>query len=124
MKILLDSWAWLEYFAGTPASEAISQEINGAEEIITAATNLFEVAHRVRSKEGAEASAKAVAAISANARVVAVDSSVALEAVGVRHEYGLHAMDALALAAARLNDAVLITGDPHFKGVKGARLVA
>ncbi len=35
----------------------------------------------------------------------------------------LHAIDAISLAAARLNDAAFITGDPDFKGKKGVLFI-
>ena len=117
-RILLDSWAWLEMFSGSPKGEKVRKEIKAASELLTTAANLYEVLYRTNENAGTEAADKAMEFIETHSQIVEIGKQTAIAAAEIRRNEKLHALDAFTLAASRLNEAQLVTGDPHFKNVK------
>lgn len=117
-RLFLDSWAWIEFFKGSQRGSMVREQISSGCELFTVSTNLFETLYRISEDEGAEPAQKALSLIENRSKVVPIDKSLGVMAVDVRLKEKLHALDAFALAAARLYHAKLLTGDPHFKGKK------
>ena len=113
MKVL-DSFAWFEYFDGTKAGARVNDLLNSAETIATPATCLTEVKRKL-IREGDDWE-KEVAFIQEHSRVLPLTVEIALRAGDLK---SLHFADSLVYATAQEHGAVLVTGDPHFKGHKG-----
>lgn len=123
-KYVIDAWAWVEYFIGSEfgarVNEILDEEGN---EIYTCAITLAELISKV-AREGRDAKA-AYALLSGNSQLVNADEKLSLEA-GLLHfemrktlkDFGL--ADAYALATARKIRSKILTGDPHFKGMREA----
>lgn len=118
MNVLLDSWAWIEVFKGTDAGRKVITEVKKAGTAFTTAVNLYEVCYRIREDEGEERMMQAQSFIEHRATILDIDKKIAFAAVHVRLKERLQAIDSFTLAAARLNAAKVVSGDPHFKGIK------
>ena len=55
--------------------------------------------------------------------IVDIDAPIALDAANLRHEHGLHTVDALVYAASRSRSRPLVTGDEHFRDVPDVEMI-
>ena len=122
--ISVDSYGWIERFAGGPKSLHYNRIIDGAkpDEIITSVVTLYEVYKKVKQARGEETALEVVAVLD-KTKVVAIDQTLSLEAADYSLEHGLHMSDALVYATARQRDAELHTSDEDLKGLRGVVFV-
>ena len=120
---LVDSSAWLEYFAGGPQAGQFAGAIEKVTHLIVPTIVLLEVTRRVMQQRG-EDEALQVAAMLHQGQLVALDSGLALSAaqLGVAHRLPL--ADSIIYATARQFDATVWTMDADFEGLAGVRYVA
>lgn len=117
---LVDSSAWLEYFANGPNAGYFSDAIVDAPALLVSTINLYEVFKRVVQQRDESAALHAVA-VMGQGTLVAVDASIALEAARLSVAHKLAMADSLILATARAFDATLWTQDADFDGIEGVR---
>jgi toxin FitB len=117
---VVDSSAWLEYFAGGPGARHFSVAVDDSERLLVPAIVLFEVFKRVLVQRGEDAALRA-AAFMERGTVVNVDSALALTAARLSVEHRLPMADSLILATARSVDATLWTQDADFEGLPSVR---
>lgn len=126
-KYVIDAYAWIEYLIGSRAGEKVKlvlEEENN--EVYTCAVTVAEVVSKT-AREGRNFQA-AYDILVSNSQVVNVNEEASKEA-GVLHsemrktrrDFGL--ADAYVLAVARRTGSKVLTGDPHFRGVKEAVLL-
>ena len=126
-KYVIDAYAWIEYLRGSRAGEkvrAVFEEENS--EIYTCAVTIAEVISKT-AREGQDVEV-AYGVLLNNSQVVNVDEEVSRRA-GLLHaemrkierDFGL--ADAYVLVTARKLRSKVLTGDPHFRGVKEAVLI-
>lgn len=128
MKLIVDSYAWVEIFLGSGKGEKAKALIEEAEEGHTPDVVLAEIARKY-SREGVEEERiiHRLSMISATTIITPIDLEVAV-GVGKAHTElverarrgklerpGL--FDAIILAIARLYRAKILTGDEHFRGL-------
>ena len=126
MKIVIDSYAWIEQFTGSLAGKKVKEVLENADELITPDTVLAEIARKY-IREGIESSIvnRRLEQITANSLIVCLDSKLALESakcyielVDIARNNKLNTpslFDAIVLATARLLKANILTGDAHFR---------
>ncbi len=115
MTVLVDSWAWIEYFKGTPSGEKARRCIEGEEKIIVSAINVAEVRlFLLRHKQAEED--KLIRFLLNTSFPVPVSTEIAVQAAGTKHEKKFGMADAIVMAIAKLHDAKIVTGDDDFKG--------
>ena len=117
---LVDSSAWLEYFANGPNARFFSAPIENTHELIVSTINVYEVFRRVAQQRDETAALRAVAVME-QGRLIPVDEVVALQAAKLGSEHRLPMADSLILATARAYDATLWTQDADFDGIEGVR---
>ncbi|MGH8184127.1 MAG: type II toxin-antitoxin system VapC family toxin [Rhodanobacteraceae bacterium] len=117
---LVDSSAWLEYFANGPNAGYFSDAIVDAPALLVSTINVYEVFKRVLQQRDESAALHAVALMGRGA-LVEVDESIALEAVRLSVAHKLAMADSLILATARAFNAILWTQDADFDGIEGVR---
>lgn len=114
---VIDSFAWLEYFAGSPAGLKAMPFIESGKSI----TPTIVIAELSEKYRGEKLSFKAdLDFIAAKTRIVTLDSEIAEEAGVLSHDrkrlvkrWGL--ADSIILATARKHKGKVITGDEHFR---------
>jgi predicted nucleic acid-binding protein len=128
MKIVVDAYAWVEVFLGSESGLQAKRVIEEAEHVLTPETVLAEVARKY-AREGAADSTirKRLATMLEASEPVDIDAHLALEAAKATLRLEKQAassglrrpslFDGIVLASATLNDAKVLTGDEHFKGL-------
>lgn len=120
--MLIDSFAWLEYFIGTEKGAKVRKIVEDSAVAYTSPIVIAEVYSKSARTEGAEKAEERKAFILDRCVFVADDEEIASEAGKIRAEmkrkmptFGL--ADAFILATARKKGTKIVTGDPHFKGI-------
>lgn len=120
---VVDSSAWLEYFADGPNADVFAPAIQHTTKLLVPSLCLFEVFKRVLQQRGEGPALQAVA-IMRQGTVIDLDGAIALTAARLSTELKLPMADSVILATARHHDAVVWTQDAdfeHLSGVKFAR---
>ena len=97
---VVDSSAWLEYFADGPNAGEFAELIADIEELVVPAITLFEVFKRIRVQRDLASALYAVAQMR-RGRVVDLDADLAVAAAELSAETGLPLADPIILATAR-----------------------
>ena len=128
MKIVIDSYAWIELFKGSINGNKAKAVLDSADELYTPDTVLAEIARKY-IREGTEKNIvnTRLEQISANSNIVCLDSKLAYESAKCYLELAENArktklntpslFDAIVLATARVLNAKILTGDQHFKSL-------
>jgi predicted nucleic acid-binding protein len=127
VRIVVDSYAWVELFIGSNKGRIVKERLGEANEVYTPDIVLAELARKYR-RERVEARIveTRLSKISELSRVIPVDKSIALKASELDSELREKAkadglsepslFDAIILATTKILDANIVTGDEHFKG--------
>jgi len=126
-KYVIDAYAWIEYLIGSKAGvqvNSILEEENN--EIYTCAVTLAEVISKA-AREGQDIEA-VYDILTSNSNVIDADDEIS-KGTGILHarirktkkDFGL--ADAYVQVTAIKTSSKILTGDPHFKGVKEAILI-
>lgn len=117
---VVDSSAWLEYFADGPGAGQFATPIEAVSTLLVPTICLLEV-FKVVLRQRDENDALQAAALMKQGQLVDLDSSVALAAaqLGVAHKLPL--ADSIVYATAREFGAILWTQDTDFEGLPDVR---
>ena len=126
-KFIIDTWSWIAYFSGEQKGEKVKVIVEGKNnEILTHWIAVAEIVSIAKRKNlGVEQIIQGLFALS---RFISGSGEFAVKA-GMRHaeirerikDFGL--IDACLLVAAEEANAKLVTGDPHFKGMKNVIMI-
>ncbi|MDX2193076.1 MAG: type II toxin-antitoxin system VapC family toxin [Gemmatimonadales bacterium] len=119
---LVDSSAWLEYFAAGPQAGRFAEVIEQVDALLVPTIVLVEVTRRVLQQRDEDAALQ-VAAMLHQGQVVPLDAGIALSAaqLGVAHQLPL--ADSIIYATAKQHQATLWTMDAHFAALANVRYV-
>jgi len=120
---VVDSSAWLEYFADGPNAGFFAKPIENTKELLVPSLSLYEVYKRVLQQRG-DSDALQVIAVMQQGQQVDLDGNLALQAARLSRAHGLPLADSVMLATARAFDAVLWTQDADFKDLPGVQFRA
>ena len=115
---VVDSSAWLEYFANGPNAAFFAPAIEKTSDLLVPSLTLYEVFKRVLQQRD-EGHALQAIAVMEQGSVIDLDAPLALIAARTSIEHRLPLADSVVLATARTHDAVLWTQDADFKGMAG-----
>ena len=111
---VVDSSAWLEYFAAGPNASFFAPAIERTRDLIVPSVSLYEVFKRVLQQRSENDALQAVAVMQ-QGRVVDLDASIALSAARLSVDHRLPMADSVILATARAFGATLWTQDADFE---------
>jgi predicted nucleic acid-binding protein len=117
---VVDSSAWLEYFANGPNASFFAGPIEETDELFVPSLTIYEVFKRVLQQRD-EGDALRAVAVMQQGSVVNLDVRLALSAARVSLDARLPMADSVVLATARLHHATLWTQDADFQGIPGVR---
>jgi len=120
---VVDSSAWLEYFADGPNAAVFAEPLCDIAALVVPSMTIYEVFKTVFRQRGEDAALQAVALMQ-QGTVVELSASLAMVAAKTSLDTGLPMADSIILATARHHDAQLWTQDEHFRDVPGVRFVA
>lgn len=126
-KYIVDAWAWIEYFRGTEYGAKLNDILEDpTADIYTCAITVAEIISKT-ARESRDVEA-AYDMLLSNSQIIKLDEQLSKQA-GLFHckmrqnskDFGI--ADAFILATANKLEAKIITGDPHFKGLKNAIMI-
>lgn len=117
---IIDSSAWLAYFAGEPQAKHFLELFNDPESLIVPTITLYEVFKVVLREASENEALKAIAAMK-KGKVVDLTQSLALSASKLSLKHKLPMADSIILATAKLYDAVVWTLDSDFQNINGVK---
>jgi predicted nucleic acid-binding protein len=126
-EYVVDAYAWVEYLIGSEIGARVKVVLEDENVgIYTSAVTLGEVMSKIAREEQDACTAYRI--LLSNSDVVDVDEELSKQTGMIhaemrksRKDFGL--ADAFVLATARKLGARILTGDPHFQGIKEATLV-
>lgn len=125
-KHVIDAHAWIEYLDGSIAGKKVVSILEKNDNVYTCAITLAEVVSKV-ARMGKDAKL-AYDVLLSNSQIITVDEELSLQAALIycdmrktSKDFGL--ADAYVLATARKLKSKILTGDPHFGGVKEAIMI-
>lgn len=120
---VVDSSAWLEYFAEGENAKQFAKIIEAPEDLLVPSITVLEVFKRIAQQRD-ESTALHYAAVMQQSEVVALDSALALRAatLGIRHKLPL--TDSIIYATAQAANATVWTQDADFEGLPNVRYFA
>lgn len=119
---MVDSSAWLEYFANGPNADFFAPAIEDVSKLVVPSICILEVFKRVLQQRN-EGTALQAVALMQQGHVQDLDAALALSAGRIGVESGLPLADSVVLATARRYRATLWTQDTDFQGLEGVRYV-
>jgi predicted nucleic acid-binding protein len=121
--MLLDSFAWMEYFMGTPKGEKVKRSVDDDIQLYTSPIVIAELYSKSLRTDGN--AQERTDFIMKRCAVVTLDEKIAIEAAKIHAknkvktpDFGL--VDAIILASARSRNMKVLTGDAHFKNIEDA----
>lgn len=110
---VVDSSAWLAYFADEPTADFFSHAIEDPELLIVPAICIYEVFKVILREKGEDEAFVAIAAMQ-QGQVINLDADLAIEAASVANEEKLAFADSVIYTIALRYSAILWTQDAHF----------
>jgi len=120
---VVDSSAWLEYFADGPNAAVFAKPIEATRFLLVPSLSLFEVFKRVSQQRNEDEALRAIAVME-QGKVVDLDRATALEAARLSLLHHIAMADSVMLATAQRNRATLWTQDADFEDLPGTRYYA
>ncbi|MFQ6105107.1 MAG: type II toxin-antitoxin system VapC family toxin [Candidatus Glassbacteria bacterium] len=117
---VVDSSAWLEYFADGPNAKYFSNPIEDTSQLVVPTLSIYEVFKKVLQQTDESRALQAIALMQ-QGLVVELGSSLALNAAKLSIKHKLPMANSIILATSRAYDAILWTQDSHFKGLDGIK---
>lgn len=113
---VVDSSAWLDYFADGPNAAYFARAIEDTERLLVPSITIYEVFKKVLLERDEDTALRVVAQMKLG-RLVVVDEDLAIEAARLSVAHKTPMADSLILATARAHDAWIWTQDDDFKGL-------
>jgi len=120
MMNVVDSSAWLEYFADGPNADLFSAPLQDIDNLIVPSICIYEVFKTVLRQRGEDAALQA-AALMRQGTTVDFTAGLALQAAKISLDRKIPMADSIILATAREHEAIVWTQDQDFKGIEGVK---
>jgi predicted nucleic acid-binding protein len=117
---VIDSSAWLSYFAGDANAKIFSHPIENIEKLIVPSITITEVFKCIFRQRGEDMALEAIAHMG-QGRVIVLDSDLAVDAAQYGVEYKLPLADSIIYATAQKFSALIWTQDIDFKSLEGIK---
>lgn len=117
---VVDSSAWLSYFAGDKNSDQFAKPIEEIDKLLVPGITLTEVFKSIVRQRNEEAAFEAIAHME-QGRVIALDSELAVNAASYAIELKLPLADSIIYATAQKYEATVWTQDSDFRGLSGVK---
>lgn len=117
---VIDSSAWLSYFAGDANAEIFAEAIEDIENLLIPSITLTEVFKIIARQSGEEKAMQAIAHME-QGKVIPLDQSLAVNAAKFGLDHKLPLADSIIYATGQKHNAVIWTQDDDFKSLEGVR---
>lgn len=120
---VVDSSAWLEYFAEGPNAPHFATAIEATESLVVPSITLLEVFKRI-SQQRDESVALRYVALMQQSKIVDLDAALALRAAALGARHKLPLADSIVYATAQAAGATVWTQDADFQGLADVKYFA
>ena len=117
---VIDSSAWLSWFAGDGNADAFAAAIEASDEMVVPSITLTEVFKTILRQRGEDPALEAIAHMQ-QGTVAVLDAGLAVDAASLGVEFKLPLADSIIYATARRYSAVVWTQDADFDGLDDVR---
>jgi predicted nucleic acid-binding protein len=117
---VVDSSAWLSYFAGDGNADNFAVSIEAIGQLLVPTITITEVFKIILRQRGEEAAFEAIAHME-QGLVVNLDSELAINAARFRYKLKLPLADSIIYATAQKHKAIVWTQDDDFEGLDGVK---
>ncbi len=117
---IVDSSAWLSYFAGDANAEVFSAPIENIDKLIVPSITITEIFKTILRQRGENMALEAIAHVQ-QGKVVSLDSSLAIDAAKYGIDYKLPLADSIIYATGQKYGALIWTQDVDFKSLEGVK---
>ena len=111
---LVDSSGWLEYLTDSKNAKLFAPAIEKTDELIVSPINIYEIYKKILLEKD-ENSAIQVVGLMQQAKVIEVNSALAVQAAKLSYERKIPIADSIVYTTAKQNNAVVWTQDVDFK---------
>lgn len=123
MTVLIDSWAWIEYWKGSKYAKNAAKYIESDEEAFVSTINLTEIYSWFARSYNEDIAKERIEIVEKRTYIIPLEKKIAVDAAQLKLKHKLGIADAIVLATARHINGKVITGDPDFKGISGVTLI-
>ena len=116
MTVLIDSWAWIEFFQGSHAGSTVMSYLEDDSDLIISTINLAEVYRWILRYYDQKTAEEKRMAMKERCMLISVDEEIAVQAAEIRNRLKWGLGDSIVYATARREAARILTGDSDFKG--------
>jgi predicted nucleic acid-binding protein len=116
LTVLIDSWAWIEFFRGSNAGKVVMGYLDDDQDLIISAVNLAEVYRWILHFYDERIAEEKKAAMKERCLLIDVDEEIAVEAARIKHRLKWGLGDSIVYATARREAASVLTGEGDFHG--------
>ncbi|MGI9087332.1 MAG: type II toxin-antitoxin system VapC family toxin [Chthoniobacterales bacterium] len=117
---LVDSSAWLEYFANGPNAQFFAPAIENSRDLVVPAIVIYEVFKRVAQQRDEHAALQAISVLQ-HGHTVELDAVLAMAAARISVKEKLPMADSIILATAHATAAIVWTQDSDFEKFPGVK---
>jgi len=117
---VVDSSAWLEYFANGRNAEIFEPIIIDIDKLLVPTITMYEVFKKIVQQRDETQALRAIA-IMQQGTIIDLSPEIAINAANISIEEKLPMADSIILASVRQNNAILWTQDDDFKGIDGVK---
>ncbi len=119
--VLVDSSGWLEAITAEPNGPQFQPYLEREDRLVVPTIVIYEVYKKLHT--GVKGIADQFLSHAFRARVIELDEHIAIDAAELSVGLRLHMADAIIYATARSVKAEIVTGDHHFNGLPGVKLI-
>jgi len=117
---VIDSSAWLAYFAGEPNASFFASAIEDTPNLLVPSITIYEVFKRILQQRGEQLALQAISAMM-QGKIIDLDAEIALNAALLSANLKIPMADSIILATAQKYNAVLWTQDIDLDGLPNVR---
>ncbi len=117
-RYVIDSWAWIEYFAGSTLGKVVDKIVTSENTLlITSVINQYEVFVKLLKLRDKQYAQNAINLIEELAKVEPLSREILESAAELKVNYGVAMADSIVASTALKYNAIVLTGDPDFEAV-------
>ncbi len=117
---VVDSSAWLSYFAGDANAEVFSEPIENIETLMVPSITITEVFKNILRQRGENMALEAIAHME-QGKIIPLDSALAIDAAKYGIDYKLPLADSIIYATGKKFGALIWTQDMDFQSLEGVK---
>ncbi len=123
MSLVLDTFALFQLFVGGEKGDKVKKILKKDTNVYISALSFYEIGTAITKQINRKKAEEYLRSIRVYYKILDVNEKVALKAIELHRRYKLPAIDCMVYATAIINNAKVVSGCRHFKGISSPRNV-